>query len=70
MTTSTKDPLTPEKARHYIGTFREHTLPGADYADFPSGRIHFDDMTDDQAVKVARALMDIEAEAGKGVRRQ
>jgi hypothetical protein len=70
MTTSTDLPPTPEQARHYIATFREHTLPGADYADFPSGRIHFDNMTDDQAVKVAQALMEIEAEAGKGIRRQ
>ena len=67
--TTTEQP-TPDQARQYIKSFREHTLPGADYADFPSGRVLFDNMTDDQAVKVAVALMAIEVEATKGIRKQ
>jgi len=45
-------------------------MPGTAYADFPSGRIFFDNMTDEQAVKVAVGLMEIEAEAMKGMRKQ
>lgn len=55
--------LSPEQARDYIATFAKHTMPGAEYVDFPSGRIHFSNMTDEQAIKVARGLMDIEAQA-------
>lgn len=60
----------PEQARHYITTFAKHTVPGAQYVDFPSERIHFNNMTDEQAVKVAIGLMDIEAEAAKGAPKQ
>jgi len=56
---------TPEAARHYIENFAKYTIPGATYVEFPSGPIHFDNMTDEQAVKVAIGLMDIEAEAAR-----
>lgn len=57
--------LTPEAARRYIETFAKYALPGTTYVEFPSGPIHFDNMTDEQAIKVAVGLMDIEAEAAK-----
>lgn len=69
MSTTTDNP-TPALARHYIKNFSEHTLPGTEYADFPSGRIYFNNMTDEQAVKVAVGLMEIEAEAMSGMRKQ
>ena len=68
--TATTDQPTPAQAREYVKTFCEHTLPGTEYADFPSGRIYFDNMTDEQAVKVAVGLMEIEAEAMEGMRKQ
>jgi hypothetical protein len=61
-------PLTPAQARHYISNFAKHIVPGTEYVDFPSGRIHLNNMTDDQAVKVAIGLMEIEAQADKGTR--
>lgn len=57
--------ITPEQARHYIGTFAKHVIPGAEYVDFPSGRINFSTMTDEQAIKVAIGLMELE-EAASG----
>ena len=68
--TATKDQPTPAQARHYIKNFCEHTMPGTEYADFASGRVYFNDMTDEQAAKVAVGLMEIEAEAVEGMRKQ
>jgi hypothetical protein len=60
------DTPTPSQARHYIANFAKHVVPGTEYVDFPSGRIYLNQMTDEQAVKVAIGLMEIEAQAGKG----
>lgn len=62
--------ITPAQARHYVMTFVQYVIPGTEYADFPSGRIHFDNMTDDEAVKVAVGLMEIETEAMRGKMKQ
>lgn len=69
MITTTNQP-TPAQARHYIDKFKKHIMPGMEFVDFPSGRIHLDNMTDDQAVKVAVGLMELESKAAKGARRQ
>lgn len=62
--------ITAEQARHYIDTFSKHVLKGMNYVDFPSGRVYLNDMTDEQAIKVAYGLMDIEEQASKGARKQ
>lgn len=62
--------ITPPQARHYIETFAKHTLPGTEYVEFASERIYFNDMTDEQAIKVARGLMEIEEQASIGARKQ
>ena len=54
---------TSEQARLYIKRFSEYTLPGAEFVDFADGRIHFDNMTDAEAIRVCLGLMDLEAEA-------
>jgi len=59
-----------KKARHYIETFRTHVMPGTEYVDFPSGRIHLNAMTDDEAIKVANGLMEMEHEASNGAYKQ
>jgi hypothetical protein len=60
------DSPTPAQARHYIANFAKHTIPGTQYVDFPSGRIFLNNMTDEEAVKVAVGLMEIEARAARG----
>lgn len=67
--------ITPEQARHYINNFSKHVLRGTEYVEFPSGRINFSNMTDEQAIKVANGLMELETEAmreamNKGVPKQ
>jgi hypothetical protein len=62
------DEMTPDKARCYIGNFTKYIIPGTEYVDFPSSRIYINNMTDDEAVKVAHGLMEIEARATKGTR--
>jgi hypothetical protein len=66
MPTESPNDVTPAQARHYVANFAKHTMPGTEYVDFPSGRIHLNKMTDEEAVKVAIGLMHIEAQAGKG----
>lgn len=58
--------ITPKQARYYIDNFKNFIIPGTEFVDFPSGRIEFDDMTDDEAIKVAEGLMELEAEAIRG----
>jgi hypothetical protein len=60
------DEPTPAQARHYIANFAKHTMPGTQYVDFASGRIFLSNMTDNEAVRVAIGLMEIEAQAQKG----
>jgi hypothetical protein len=55
--------ITPADARRYVENFSTHTLPGTAYAVFPDGMIVFSNMTDLQAVRVAKALMVKEIEA-------
>lgn len=63
--------FTAEKARYYIKIFSEHVLKGAEYVEFADGEvIHFNNMTDDQAIKIANGLMELEAKAGKGAVKQ
>ena len=45
---TTTDQPTPAQARHYIENFKKHTMPGMEFVDFPSGRFHLDDMTDER----------------------
>ena len=59
---------TPAQARHYITNFAKHVIPGTQYVDFASGRIHLNNMTDAEAIKVAIGLMEIEAQAVGGPR--
>ena len=67
-----RDPpaMTPTEARAYIALFRKFTVPGAERAWTGERVIHLDDMTDADAVFVAREFQRMEAEAAKGVRRQ
>lgn len=54
------------EAREYINYFLKNVFPeNALYVEFPSGRIYFDNMTDEQAIKVAIGLLEIEASANK-----
>lgn len=63
--------LSPAEARVYIDLFSKHTIKGADHVVFECGEIIlFRDMTDAQAVRVARALMEIEAQAVRGIPRR
>lgn len=55
--------ITPKQARHYITTFAKHIIPGTEYVEFPSGKIYFNNMTDEEAIKVAIGLMELETEA-------
>ena len=57
----------PAQARKYIANFK-HTLGReCTYVTFGDGEtIHFDNMTDAQAVRVANGLLDLELAAGKG----
>lgn len=56
--------LTPAAARQYIEVFSKHTLPGTDHVQFGDGTtVNFSTMTNEDAVRVARGLMSIEAEA-------
>lgn len=60
-----------DQAREYIQIFSKHTMPGARYVCFEdSPTIYFNNMTDEQAIKVADCLMDIEAEAAKRATKQ
>jgi hypothetical protein len=52
-------------ARRYIETFRRHTLPGTKWVDTGERRIVLDDMTDADAVFVAREFQLIEMEAAR-----
>ena len=55
---------TPEQARQYIKIFSDHVMPGTTFVEFGNGdKIEFESMSDDQAVRVARGLMEIELEA-------
>lgn len=63
--------ITPEQARHYIDTFSKHVVPGCRYVEFGDGTtIHFDNMTDNEAIRVAKGIMDMEEEASKGAIKQ
>jgi hypothetical protein len=58
--------MTPDEARAYIAVFRKHTVPGTDYVHTSSGRdIRLDDMTDEDALFVAKGFQFMEAEAAK-----
>jgi hypothetical protein len=60
-------------ARRYIETFRRHTLPGTKWVDTGERRIVLDNMTDADAVFVAREFQRMEMEAAtrrKGGRSQ
>lgn len=61
--------FTSETARKYINNFKKNypQFKDMNYVMFPSGGIDFDLMTDEQAIKVANGLLDIEAEAHKDV---
>jgi hypothetical protein len=57
------------EAREYIALFRKYTLPGADEVRVTGGRIILlDDMTDADAIFVAREFRDMEAQAAKSRR--
>jgi hypothetical protein len=64
------DPTTPEQARAYIALFRKYTLPGVTYVDTGTRKIQLDQMSDDDAVFVAREFQRMEAEAGRNATRQ
>ena len=58
------NPMTPEQAWRYIETFSKHTMPGTDRVTFADGtEIIFATMTDADAIRVAKGLLDMEAEA-------
>lgn len=53
--------FTPDEARTYIDSFRETTGLDATYVQFEAGdMIYLNNMTDDEAIRVARGLWDIE----------
>lgn len=59
------------EAREYIALFRKYTLPGADQVLDTGGRIiMLDDMTDADAIFVAREFRDMEEQAAKLRRRR
>lgn len=61
------DITTSEGARSYIANFKHVLGREATYVQFGDGVvIHFNNMTDDEAIKVANALLFMEIEAGKG----
>lgn len=53
------------EAREYIAIFREHTLPGAQWVDTNERRIQLDNMSDADALFVAREFQRMEAEAAR-----
>lgn len=55
--------ITPQQAREYIEVYRTHTQPGATHLRTTTGPLYFDQLSDDDAVKVARALSQMEAAA-------
>lgn len=58
--------MTPEFARDYIKNFKYTLGIEVDHVQMDSGEvIYFDKMTDEQAVIVAKGLIDIELEALK-----
>lgn len=58
--------MTIAEAREYVAIFAEHTMPGARYVEFKdNSRIYFSNMNDDQALKVAASLLELEIEASK-----
>lgn len=57
--------MTPKEARAYIKNFSKHTVPGAEYVDTATRRIHFNDMSDEDALFVANDLIRIENEAAQ-----
>lgn len=61
----TEPAVTPAQARHYIRTFREHTLPGTKWVETNERRIYLDKMTDDDALFVASEFARMEAEAAR-----
>lgn len=63
--------MTPEQAREYIAQFSKYTLKGTSQVTYENGdTIHFDNMTDDEALRVAAGLYSIEVEASEGVIKQ
>lgn len=63
--------MTPEQARDYIAQFSKYTMKGADHVRFENDDvIHFNDMTDEQALRVATGLGYIEQQASEGVIKQ
>lgn len=59
------------EARDYIALFRKYTLPGVDQVVVTGGRIILlDDMTDADAIFVAREFRDMEEQAGNLRRRK
>jgi hypothetical protein len=61
--------MTPTEARDYISNFKHVLGLDATYVRLSSGReIHFDSMTDDDAVLVATGLKQIEVAAADGTK--
>jgi len=59
---------TPEEARAYISIFGKHTLPGCDTVHTNAGEIKLDNMSDDEALFVAREVKRMEVEGTSGTR--
>lgn len=58
-------------ARAYIALFRKHTVPGTSFVDTSAGRrIELDDMTDDEALFVAKEFQRMEVAAAQRRRRR
>lgn len=58
------NPMSAEQARHYIAYFAKHVVPGTTWVGYADKRkVEFANMTDEEAIQVARGLIDIEAEA-------
>ncbi len=58
--------MTPQEARKYIENFNHIIGKKVTYVDFNHGeRVHFNNMTDEQAIRVANCFMDMEAEAAE-----
>lgn len=58
-------PSPVDEARRYIAIFAKHTLPGTTWVDTATRRIDLDQMTDEDALFVAREFKRMEIEAAR-----
>jgi hypothetical protein len=58
--------MTPDEARVYVAMFRTHIIPGTAFVHTNKNReICLDDMTDDEALFVAKGFKEMEVEAAR-----